>query len=75
MAVNGLISNLAGNLKQGTDKLYSPALIHKVAKRIHLSAFITKSSFTNIIDSEVAIVKGYPIEGGFAIAFFLCIFT
>jgi hypothetical protein len=27
------------------------------------------------IDREVAIVKGYPIEGGFAIAFFLCIFT
>jgi hypothetical protein len=28
-----------------------------------------------LIDREVAIVKGYPIEGGFAIAFFLCIFA
>jgi hypothetical protein len=27
------------------------------------------------IDLEVAIVEGYPIEGGFAIDFFLCIFT
>jgi hypothetical protein len=28
-----------------------------------------------ILDLEVAIVKGYPIEGGFAIDFFLCIFA
>jgi hypothetical protein len=27
------------------------------------------------VDWEVAIVKGFPIEGGFAIAFFLCIFA
>jgi hypothetical protein len=27
------------------------------------------------LDLEVAIVKGYPIEGGFAIDFFLCLFT
>jgi hypothetical protein len=28
-----------------------------------------------VVDWEVAIVKGYPIQGGFAIAFFLCIFA
>jgi hypothetical protein len=27
------------------------------------------------IDYNVEIVKGCPIEGGFAIAFFICIFT
>jgi hypothetical protein len=27
------------------------------------------------LDLEVAIVVGYPIEGGFTIDFFLCIFT
>jgi hypothetical protein len=28
-----------------------------------------------LLDLEVAIVEGYPIEGGFVIDFFLCIFT
>jgi hypothetical protein len=36
---------------------------------------VNESTLYNQVDLEVAIVKDYPIEGGFATAFFLCIFA
>jgi hypothetical protein len=63
---------MAQHLKKNVSlQIYFMLSFHR--NYMHTTIKQSKSYF--VLDWEVAIVKGYPIEGGFAIAFFLCIFT